>query len=83
MDNRFEIPVTWQEKEHLFPALLVTWGYTYRIEVEVFGMVLSFEPDEEGNFRGLLSQEDRQDNKKIDTGLLTAIAGQLVVLFRD
>jgi hypothetical protein len=83
MDNCFEIPVTYQLKEYHFPAELITYGYSYKIEVNIFDQLIAFEPDEEGNFRALVSYEDLQQGTITDKALLEAIAAELVVLFRD
>jgi hypothetical protein len=37
MDEGFGIPVTYKGKELLFPANLVSFGWTHRIEVHVNG----------------------------------------------
>jgi hypothetical protein len=83
MDNFFEIPLTFQSEEFIFPAELIPFGYSYKIEVDVFGKIISFEPDEERNFRGLISPDDFNDTDHVDKALLQAIANQLVVLFKD
>ena len=77
MDNNFEIPILYKGKEHLFPASLITTGYTYKIQAEVFGKLISFEPDEERNFRAVMSMDDLHDSSKIDKELLQLIAETL------
>ena len=81
MDNDFEIPVTYASKEYNFPAKLIVYGYTYKIEVDVFGKPISFERDEEQNFRAIINTADLQENGTIDKDLLAVIAEQLIVLF--
>jgi len=49
-------------------------GYTYKIQVDVFGKLIAFEPDEERNFRAVMSMDDLQDGSKIDKELLMQIA---------
>jgi hypothetical protein len=83
MDNFFEIPVTCQSGEFNFPAELIPYAYSYKIEVDVFGKIISFEPDEEQNFRGLISPDDFNDTDHIDKALLEAIASKLSLLFKD
>ena len=81
MDNDFEIPVTYGSKEYDFPAKLIAYGFTYKIEVDVFGKSISFERDEEQNFRAIINVADLQETGMIDKDLLASIAEQLVVLF--
>ena len=81
MDNDFEIPVTYASKEFNFPAKLIAYGYTYKIEVDVFGKSVSFERDEEQNFRAIINTADLQETGSIDKDLLAVIAEQLIVLF--
>ena len=81
MDNNFEIPVTYASKEFNFPAKLIAYGYTYKIEVDFFGKPVSFERDEEQNFRAIINAADLQETGTIDKDLLAVIAEQLIVLF--
>ncbi|MGC4100774.1 hypothetical protein [Ferruginibacter sp.] len=82
MDNNFELPVSHLGKEYLFPASLLTFGYTYKIAVQVFETNINFEPDEEGNFRAVVQPEDMKHNTAITAGLLQAIAETLQELLR-
>ena len=81
MDNDFEIPVTFASKEYNFSAKLIAYGYSYKIEVDVFGKPISFERDEEQNFRAIISTADLQETGAIDKDLLASIAEQLIILF--
>jgi hypothetical protein len=83
MDNSFEIPITYHSEDYHFPAELITYAYSYKIAVSVFDETIFFEPDEEGNFRAVISYEELQQSKTIDKSLLEAIAEKLVLLFRD
>jgi hypothetical protein len=77
MNEGFQIPVTYNGKEAQFPARLLAYGYSYKIEVEINDALILFEPDEERNWRAQSSVEDIEKNKKISTGLLEAIAHAL------
>ena len=81
MDNDFEIPVIYASKEYNFSAKLISYGYAYKIEVDVFGKPISFERDEEQNFRAVISTADLQETGMIDKDLLASIAEQLIILF--
>ncbi len=74
MDEGFEIPVTYAGKELSFPAQLLAYGYSYKIEVDVNGTKVFFEPDEERNWRALIAYEEIQANKGLSKELLQTIA---------
>jgi hypothetical protein len=71
MEEGFDIPVLYKDKELLFPARLLSMGYIYKIEVDVNGTSIQFERDEENTWRALALPEDI-DKIKID--LLEEIA---------
>ena len=73
MDNTFELPVTYKGEELLLPASLITYGYSYKIEIDIFGELVYFEPDEEKNFRAIV--QDGGDN--LDKALLQLVAETL------
>ena len=74
MDESFDIPVTYKNKELLFPAKLLHLGYIYKFLVDVSGIEVFFEKDEEGNFRASVDPSKVIEGVKIDVGLLEAIA---------
>jgi len=74
MDEGFELPVQYKGEELFFPAKLESFGWTHRIVVDVYGSVVSYERDEEGLWRALVSMQDLEANKHIDVELLKAIA---------
>ncbi len=76
MDESLEIPVSYQGQELSFPCRVVRSGYNYTFQVEVEGRLITFEPDEEGNYRAALgaSALTGREDAKIDTGLLQSIA---------
>ena len=74
MEDGFELPVTFNKTELNFPARLLSYGYSYKLEVEIAGKKILFEPDEERNWRALGAYEELEKNKKISAELLQAIA---------
>lgn len=74
MMEDFTIPVNYKGKEYQFPAKMLNYGYVVKLQVTIEGTELIFEPDEERNWRALISFEEVQANKKLDTELLKAIA---------
>jgi hypothetical protein len=83
MSDSFELPVTYKGKDFFFPSELISTGYSYKILVNVFDMIVSYEPDEERNFRAILTEEFMQDAHKIDKGILEEIANSLISIFKD
>jgi hypothetical protein len=83
MDNLFEIPVTYDAVEYAFSATLITYGFSYKIEVDVLDRMITFEPDEERNFRAVANYNEIQDWNTIDKKIIEAIAIQLNILFKD
>ena len=73
MDESFDIPVVYKGHELLFKGELLAYGYSYKIQVEVNGYIILFEPDEERNFRATINPENVQDGTKIDIELLKCI----------
>ena len=74
MEDDFEIPVTYKGKEQNFTARLLQYGYSYKIEVDVKGVPVRFDRDEERNWRAII-EPDAGDKKSIpESGLIAAIA---------
>ena len=73
MDESFDIQVVYKGQELLFKGELLAYGYSYKIQVEVNGSIILFEPDEERNFRATINPENIQDGTKIDIELLKCI----------
>jgi hypothetical protein len=80
MDDSFELLVTYNNKELHFPARLLQYGYTAKLEVDIERTKVLFEPDEERNWRAVISYEDVQANKKLNAKLLKAIAESIETL---
>ena len=70
----FELPVLFNNIEWVFPGKFLDYGYSSKIEMYIEGTKILFEPDEERNWRALISFEDVQANKELDKDLLEAIA---------
>lgn len=77
MHESFDLPVWYNGKELMLPAELQPWGYTHRITVHIENFPFIFEPDEERNYRAVVSIEDQKKAEKIDTYLLQAVADTL------
>lgn len=78
MDERFLLSVTYKGEVLKYDAEMRYYGYVHKVAVDVDGLMVMFEPDEEGNYRALVTPEqmNSKDNK-LETGLLQAIAQKL------
>jgi hypothetical protein len=77
MEEGSLLPVSYNGKNLFFPVKLTQFGYVYKVEVDVNGLFICFERDEEQNWRVIVDQEIKQYTKGLDTGLLSAIADSL------
>lgn len=78
MDDVFLLPVDFKGEKLELETRLQPWGYTYRFEVQINGLPVQFEPDEERNYRALIEPEQVEDKgSKLNVALLQAIAGSL------
>ncbi|MGV3589806.1 MAG: hypothetical protein ACO1OF_22555 [Adhaeribacter sp.] len=73
-DNLLEIPVTYKGEELSFTGKLIFSGYTHKIQVDVTGQQVIFEPDEERNYRVIIDQSQLEKGVQLDVALLQAIA---------
>jgi hypothetical protein len=77
MDEPFLIPVSYMGKELEYEGRLRIMGYLHKIEINIDGIPVMFEPDEERNYRALVNHEQIDKSKHLSAGLLETIATQL------
>ena len=77
MDDVFDLPVMFNSAELLFPARLLHYGYSYKLQTDIDGALVLFEPDEERNWRALVQPQDMEANKQLKPELLQAIASAI------
>jgi len=82
MEEEFQLPVTFNNKELNFPARLLNYGYSYKLEINIEGTKVLFEPDEERNWRALIEEKDIIANKKISAELLREIASAIELIMK-
>jgi hypothetical protein len=82
MDNDFEVSVTYKNQEIHFPATFIPFGYSYKFEVDVHGITVFFEPDEERSFRAIVDPSMENVQHKINIELVQLIAETLEDLFK-
>jgi hypothetical protein len=68
------LPVTYGGEDIELPLTMYAYGYTFRVEVLIGETPVIFEPDEEGSYRALVNADQVEKNKKLNRGLLQAIA---------
>ncbi|WP_207492312.1 hypothetical protein [Aridibaculum aurantiacum] len=66
MDDTIEIPITCKGKEYSFAAKLIKYGYIHRIEVDIDGVQVLFEPDEERNYRAIIGSHNEPNNEQAE-----------------
>jgi hypothetical protein len=76
MAEFFTLTVTYKGEERQFDSELRVMGYTHKIAVNINGTELLFEPDEERNYRAVVSDIDI-NKKQIDIELIKLIAAEL------
>ena len=82
MNESFDIPVTFKDKELNFAARLVHTGYAYKFIVDINGVEVFFEKDDEGNYRAIADTTKIEESNKLDINLLQAIATSLEEMLR-
>jgi hypothetical protein len=79
MNEPFLIPIIFEGYEQEYKARFERWGYTHRIAVLVDETTYTFEPDEEGGYRAIAT-ENTNGSKPVSLSLLQLIAEKLKTL---
>jgi hypothetical protein len=75
MEEEFEIPVVYDNRQYHFEARLLQLGcYTHKIRVNVNGTGVLFEPDEERNYSAYIDPTNKGALEQTDIYLLREIA---------
>lgn len=77
MNESILLPVTFDGKDYEFETTLVPFGYLHRFIMTVEDIELTFEMDEERNYRVLDTTQDQMASSRIKPGLLQAIVDRL------
>lgn len=75
MADQFTLEITYKGESRSFEGELRQVGYLHKIYIQVNGMEVIFEPDEERNYRAVIPAD--QDPDKMDKDLLYAIIREL------
>lgn len=71
MDESIELPVLVKGEIIYYTAKVLAFGYVYKLSVDINGVEVLFERDEQGNFRAVLARIDNE--VKIDAEIITGI----------
>ncbi len=83
MIEEFEIPVKYNNQQYHFKAKLLQLGsYTHKIQVDINGTEVLFEPDEDRSYRAGINPTNQQALLKADTFLLKEIALSIESILR-
>ena len=82
MDYDLEVLVTYKNQELIFYAKFIQFGYSYKFEMDVNGVIIFFEPDEERNFRAIIDPSIDHENHNIEKELIQLIAEALVGMLK-
>ena len=77
MAESFELPVTYKGKQLMIPGILHLYGFTQKIEVNINGLSVLNERDEERNWRAIVDPLQLEKNQSVQTELLQAIADSI------
>jgi hypothetical protein len=77
MEDSFSIDVDFKGKECSFEARLATVGYTHKFYIVINGVEVTFEPDEERNYRAILNTSDQSSIKGVDIELIRAVGEKI------
>ena len=76
MGEAFTLTVFYKGEQKILDAELRVMGYTHKIAVNINDLEVLFEPDEERNYRAVVSDTDI-NRKQIDVELIKLIAAEL------
>lgn len=76
MSEAFTLTILHKGEQKILDAELRVMGYTHKIAVNINDLEVMFEPDEERNYRAVVSDADI-NKKHIDVELIKLIAAEL------
>jgi hypothetical protein len=80
MADTFQLPIEDNGEEKEYPAKILRFGFTHKVEVTIDGVVVTFEPDEEKNYRAVTGTDHTTNISKT---LLEEISKTLQYLLHD
>ncbi|WP_207427979.1 hypothetical protein [Pedobacter sp. SYSU D00535] len=83
MEEGFKLPITYKGQEKELEATLTASGYTHKFHVDIDGVGVFFEPDEERNYRAVLDPKSIELNLSPNLDLLRLVGNKLEELFKQ
>ena len=80
MEDSFSIDIYFRGKEYNFEAILIAVGYTHKIRIVINGVEVTFEPDEERNYRAILNDIGQGAIKDSDIELIKAVGDKIELI---
>jgi hypothetical protein len=77
MEPDFLLPVQYNGNEYELPVRILKFGYIVKLEVVIKNTIITFEPDEQRNWRAVMGFEDLINGKKVNKELLEVIAEKI------
>ena len=74
MNEEFDLPVVFDNKQYHFKTRLLQLGYTHKFQVDVEGIEVLFEPDEQQEYRAWIDPANQEALTKVNPHLLKEIA---------
>ncbi len=77
MGDSFSIDIDFNGKAYSFETRLEAVGYTYKFYIVANGAEVTFEPDEERNYRVIINVSDQSSIKDGDIELIKAVGAKI------
>jgi hypothetical protein len=77
MEDTFGVEVEHGGRKYTFEGRLATVGFTHRFYVLINGLEVTWEPDEERNYRAMLSAADQHKATALDRELIKAVGDKI------
>lgn len=77
MGDSFSIDIDFNGKEYSFETRLEAVGYTHKFCIVINGVEVTFEPDEERNYRAIINVSDQSSIKDGDIELIKAVGAKI------
>jgi len=83
MEEGFKLPVVYKKQVREFEATLIATGYTHKFHVDIEGIGVYFEPDEERNYRAILDENALAKQLKPNVELVGLVGSRIEELFKQ
>jgi hypothetical protein len=77
MENAFKIEIDVDGEQMIFDARLDTIGFVHKIYINVSGVDVAFEPDEERSYRAIVKPAQISNLTEKDKHIISAIGAEL------